>query len=76
MLRAVVLWQISPDGTVREVTRPTVSDVPLYDLGEAYFAPPVGEGPFWPEGRYVFEIRRIEGPESRWIGLQFVPTEG
>jgi hypothetical protein len=72
----VVLWHVAEDGTAREILRPVVVDNNLYDVGEAYFGPPVGEGPFWPEGRYVFEIRRMEGPESRWIALQFVPTEG
>ena len=75
-LHQVVLWQVNEDGMAREVQRPVVMDGDLYDIGEAYFTPPVGEGPFWPEGRYVFEIRRIEGPGSRWIGLQFVPTQG
>jgi hypothetical protein len=76
MLRDVVLWQVLPNGTVREVTRPQLVDPALYDQGEAYFGPPAGEGPFWPEGRYVFEIRRVEGPQSKWIGLEFVPTVG
>jgi len=77
VLRAVVLWQIGPDGSVREVTRPRLLDVALYDLGEAYFQPPAGEGDVWPAGRYVFEIRRLAGGESsssRWLGLEFVPS--
>ena len=73
-LHQVVLWQVDDSGTAREVVQPVVLDNELYDAGEAYFAPPAGEGPYWPEGRYVFEIRRIEGPGSRWIGLEFVPT--
>ncbi len=74
ILHDVVLWQVDDNGTAREIQRPVVLDNDLYDIGEAYFAPPVGEGPYWPEGRYIFEIRRIEGPSSRWIGLEFVPT--
>jgi len=74
-LHQVVLWQVEDDGTAREVERPVVMDDDLYDIGEAYFAPPIGEGQYWPQGRYVFEIRRIEGPGSRWIGLEFVPTQ-
>lgn len=75
MLRDVVLWQVLSDGIAREVTRPRLLDPGLYDLGEAYFEPPVGEGPFWPAGRYVFQIRRLAGTGSRWMGLEFVPTE-
>ena len=77
VLRSVVLWQVRTDGSVREVTRPRLLDVALYDLGEAYFQPPAGEGDVWPAGRYVFEIRRLAGGESsssRWIGLEFVPS--
>jgi hypothetical protein len=74
MFSDVILWQVSVDGTVREVTRPVLMDAGLYDLGEAYFGPPAGEGPYWPEGRYVFEIKRLAGAGSRWFGLEFVPT--
>ncbi len=77
VLRAVILWQVGTDGSVREVTRPRLLDVALYDLGEAYFQPPAGEGDVWPAGRYVFEIRRLAGGESsssRWLGLDFVPS--
>jgi hypothetical protein len=74
MLSNVILWQVLPDGTVTEVTRPQLVDAGLYDLGEAYFGPPAGEGPYWPPGRYVFEIRRLEGARSRWIGLEFIPS--
>lgn len=73
-LLQVVLWQVDGHGTVREVLRPVVLDSTLYDAGEAYFAPPAGGGTYWPEGRYVFEIRRAEGAGSRWIGLEFVHT--
>ena len=72
MLRDVILWQVLPDGTVTEVTRPELVDSRLYDLGEAYFGPPAGEGPFWPPGRYVFEIRRLAGAGSRWFGIEFI----
>ncbi len=75
-LHQVVLWQVAEDGTAREVLRPVVLDNALYDIGEAYFGPPAGEGPYWPAGRYVFEIRRLEGPTSKWIGLEFVATHG
>jgi hypothetical protein len=77
VLRSVVLWQIGADGRPREVTQPRLLDEALYDLGEAYFKPPAGEGEVWPAGRYVFEIRRLaggEGSASRWIGLEFVPS--
>jgi len=74
MLRDVVLWQVLADGHAREVTRPGLFDSALYDLGEAYFGPPAGEGKYWPAGRYVFQIRRLAGAGSRWMGLEFVPT--
>ena len=74
ILNQVVLWQVDESGFAQEIQRPVVMDNDLYDAGEAYFAPPIGDGPFWPEGRYIFEIRRLEGPGSRWIGLEFIPT--
>jgi hypothetical protein len=76
-LLQVVLWQVGDDGTVREIQRPVVLDPALFDVGEAYYGPPANEGPFWPPGRYVFEIRRAAGGTgsiSRWIGLEFTPT--
>jgi hypothetical protein len=71
-LARVVLWQISADGTVREIRNPLVIDRPLYLAGEVYWAPPEGEGDTWPVGRYVFEIRPSDGSASRWMGVEFV----
>jgi hypothetical protein len=71
-LARIVLWQISDDGTVREVHDPLVTDRPLYLAGEAYWAPPVGEGETWPVGRYVFEIEPSDGGPSRWMGVEYV----
>lgn len=76
-LLQVVLWQVKSDGTVREIQRPVLIDPALFDVGEAYYAPPADEGDFWPPGRYVFEIKRAAGgtgSASRWIGLEFIPT--
>jgi hypothetical protein len=73
-LLQVVLWHVSADGTVREVTRPVIVDEPLFELGEAYYAPPQDEGETWAAGRYVFEIRRLAGGASRWLALDYVPT--
>jgi hypothetical protein len=75
-LHDVVLWQVEKDGTAREIQRPVLLDPYLYDIGEAYFGPPAGEGPNWPAARYVFEIRRAAGPGSMWMALEFVPTRG
>ena len=60
-LHEVILWQVAADGTVREIQRPVLVEPALYDIGEAYFGPPAGEGSLWPPGRYVFEIRRTAG---------------
>jgi hypothetical protein len=73
-LHEVVLWQVESDGVVREIQRPILMDPALYDVGEAYFAPPVEEGATWPPGRYVFEIRRVAGAGSRWMALEFITT--
>jgi hypothetical protein len=73
-LHDVVLWQVEPDGTAREIQRPVLLDPGLYDIGEAYFGPPADEGSSWPAGKYVFEIRRAAGPGSMWMALQFIPT--
>lgn len=71
-LSRVVLWQISDDGAVRQIRNPLVIDRPLYLAGEAYWAPPSGEGNTWPEGRYVFEIETNDGGPSRWMGVEYV----
>jgi hypothetical protein len=70
-LARIVLWQVSDDGTVRQVPDPLVIDRPLYLAGEAYWAPPVGEGDTWPVGRYVFEIEPSDGGPSRWMGVEY-----
>jgi hypothetical protein len=74
-LLQVVLWQVDGQGVVREVARPVIVDGPLFEIGEAYYGPPVDEGGLWPPGRYAFEIRRIAGGASRWMALEFTPTE-
>jgi hypothetical protein len=74
-LTHVVLWRVDENGDARQVSAPVIADEPLFALGEAYWAPPAGEERLWPEGRYVFEIRRIAGAESRWMGIDFVPTD-
>ena len=71
-LARVVLWQVSDDGAVREIRNPLVVDRPLYLAGEAYWAPPPGEGATWPQGRYVFEIEPNDGGPSRWMGVEYV----
>jgi len=73
-LHEVVLWQVESDGVIREIQRPLLMDPALYDIGEAYFSPPLDEGATWPPGRYVFEIKRVEGAGSRWMALEFVTT--
>jgi len=73
-LHEVVLWQVERDGVVREIQQPILMDPALYDIGEAYFSPPVDEGATWPPGRYVFEIKRAGSTGSRWMALQFVTT--
>lgn len=74
ILHEVVLWQVEDNGVVREIQRPVLLDPALYDVGEAYFAPPVAEGATWPPGCYVFEIKRAAGAGSRWMALEFVTT--
>ncbi len=76
MLRDVVLWQVLPDGTVREVTQPQLVDRAPVRAGRGVLRPARGRRAVLAEGRYVFEIRRLEGPGSRWIGLEFIPTQG
>ncbi len=73
-LGRVVLWQVHADGTAREIADPVVIDLPLYQAGEAYWAPPSGDGQTWPAGRYVFEIRPAVGGPSRWLGIEFIPV--
>ena len=63
----VVLWHVKANGTFEEVTRARVLDKPLFNVGEAYFAPPSELGATWPRGRYVFEIREIGSVTSRWM---------
>ena len=70
----VVLWHVGTDGRAREITRPVIVDQELFDLGEAYYGPPEGEGDSWAPGRYVFEIKRIAGGGSRFMALDFIPT--
>jgi hypothetical protein len=69
-----VLWHVGTDGRAREITRPVIVDQELFDLGEAYYGPPEGEGDSWAPGRYVFEIKRIAGGGSRFMALDFIPT--
>jgi hypothetical protein len=71
-LSRVVLWQVSPDGSVREVRNAQVIDRPLFLAGEAYWAPPADESASWPVGRYIFEIRPNDGGQSRWMGVEYV----
>ncbi|MEA2676649.1 MAG: hypothetical protein QOJ81_790, partial [Chloroflexota bacterium] len=70
-LARVVLWQIDDDGAVREIRNASVVDRPLYLAGEAYWAPPDGEGATWPVGRYIFEIQPNDGGPSRWMGVEY-----
>jgi hypothetical protein len=74
-LMQVVMWRVDGDGTAHEVARPVILDEPLFEIGEAYYAPPLDEGELWPAGRYAFEIRRIAGGNSRWMALDFIPTD-
>jgi len=71
-LARVVLWQVLDDGTVREIRDALVIDRPLFLAGEAYWAPPDGQGATWPVGRYVFEIRPDDGGQSRWMGVEYI----
>lgn len=71
-LARVVLWQVSDDGTVHEIRNAVVIDRPLYLAGEAYWAPPDGEGDTWPSGRYIFEIEPPDGGPSRWMGVEYI----
>ena len=73
-LLQVVLWQVSADGSARIIDRPQLLYSNLYDVGEAYYAPPETEGEYWPAGRYVFEIKRQAQGESGWMALEFTPT--
>jgi hypothetical protein len=73
-LLQVVLWHVDLDGNVTEITQPEIVDAELFDLGEAYYGPPPEVGDSWPPGRYVFEIRRLAGGASRWMALDFIPT--
>ncbi len=70
----VVVWRVSPRGTVKEITRPVILDQEMFELGEAYFGPPANLGETWPAGRSVFEIRRLAGGGSKYMALDFIPT--
>ncbi|MEO6350149.1 MAG: hypothetical protein ABIP53_05820 [Candidatus Limnocylindrales bacterium] len=74
-LMQVILWQVDSDGEAHEVARPVILDEPLFEIGEAYYGPPSDEGELWPAGRYAFEIKRIAGGRSRWMALEFIPTD-
>ena len=73
-LARIDLWQVGGDGTARRVDDAVVLDVPLYRAGEAYWAPPPGQGGLWPAGRYIFEIESDDGGPAEWMGVDFVPV--
>jgi hypothetical protein len=49
-LLQVVLWHVDLEGKVSEITRPTIVDTELFDMGEAYYGPPPEIGESWPPG--------------------------
>ena len=75
-LSRVYLWRVDRGGQAHRVVDAVVTDWPLYALGEAYWAPPPGQGDTWPAGTYVFEILPMDDGPSRWMGVQFIPTSG
>ncbi|HUR16194.1 MAG TPA: hypothetical protein VMZ33_02815 [Candidatus Limnocylindrales bacterium] len=74
-LLRVVLWQVDEDGRAREVVSPVITNPALFDLGEAYYAPPAGEEATWPRGRYVFEVKSSTGADSGWVGIEFLAID-
>jgi hypothetical protein len=73
--RRILIWEESSAGHYTVVTGTSVQDQGLFNLGEAYLAPPIGApAGTWPGGRYVFEIQHAAADGTAlWFALDFAP---
>jgi hypothetical protein len=73
----ILIWTRSSAGLYSALKDPRVQDQALFNLGEAYLAPPIGApAATWPGGRYVFEVQPSRaGGTARWFALDFAPSD-